>query len=532
MKREQKDIMIKMEKILYYVKNNVNENLTLKQVAEKIGHSQRYFDKIFREYFELPFRKYYAKLKMREIAVQVLYPKNRFERTELEFFGYANAASFSKAFRKEFGVCPTTFQKEHRPIPYMPVRKKLFGTPIDLKYVWTEDMTVIGYPSYMEGEEECTDIIEYLIETSAYVFDHPSENVDLDEPGEHYGFCWHDEELDYGLYYIYTSNSSEKEESKNNYVKVKIPGMYYAVFSCKRPKTHEETANLSRLLMRYIRKEWKMVNDVKQNQMGWIYQKFDEEKIYVYFPMIPENAVIENEKQYGIEQWTKYIDEHISEELTAKKLSKIFYYSERSFRDIFKLYYGITAKDYISLRKGNKSFESVDLLQYYHEYKRTLKITFEKIRKLTVIAKVINTEEEANIPEMVEFWFRNDFESIKRTDYACKKTGIENKAALWNEFIDENTGEKKYEYVLGPVVRSLKQLPKDMKVFSLVGGKYAVFQTENPSDEKQMAEIFRMMTRCAFLGWVKENMVRIDWQRKTFVRYYHQKLYFYIPIID
>ena len=43
MKREQKDIMIKMEKILYYVKNNVNENLTLKQVAEKIGHSQRIF---------------------------------------------------------------------------------------------------------------------------------------------------------------------------------------------------------------------------------------------------------------------------------------------------------------------------------------------------------------------------------------------------------------------------------------------------------------------------------------------------------
>ena len=59
---KQKDKMIKMEKILYYVKNNVNENLTLKQVAEEFGHSKRYFERIFQEYFELPFLKYYAKL--------------------------------------------------------------------------------------------------------------------------------------------------------------------------------------------------------------------------------------------------------------------------------------------------------------------------------------------------------------------------------------------------------------------------------------------------------------------------------------
>lgn len=532
MKREEKDTMTKMEQILYYLKNHVEENLTSKQVAEVFGHNRQYFERIFQRYFEMSFTKYYIKLRMRNIALQVLYPKTIVERTELEFFGYANAASFSKAFRKEFGVCPTTFQREHRPIPYMPARKKLFGTPIEVEYVLTEDMSVVGYPSYMEGEEACSDMIEYLIETSAYVFDHPLEEVDLDAPGEHYGFCWHDENLDYGLYYVYGSSIKSKENVPKDYVKATIPGMYYAVFSFKRPKTHKETANISRLLMRYIRKEWKIVNNVKQNQMGWIYQKFDDEKVYVYFPIVSENAVIENEKRYGIEQWTKYIDEHISEELTAKSLSKVFYYSERGFRDIFKLYYGITATEYIAARKGQKSFESVDLLQYYNKYKTSLKITFQEIKSIIVIAKMINGEEEANIPEMAEYWFQNDFESIKQTDYASKEIGMEDKVALWNEFIDETTGEKKYEYVLGPVVKDLKQVPKDMKVFTVVGGKYAIFQTENLSDKEQMAEIFRMMTRCAFLGWVKENMVRMDWKRNTFVRYLEQKLYFYIPIIN
>ena len=292
--------------------------------------------------------------------------------------------------------------------------------------------------------------------------------------------------------------------------------------------------------MRYVRKEWKLVNDINQNQMGWIYQRFDEEKIYVYFPILQQNDEKESENRYGIEKWTKYIDEHISEGLTPKKLGNEFGYSEKGLKRIFKLYYGMNLIDYITIREeclleGKKEqvpLETVDLIQYYETYKKSLKITFQEIKEIKAIAKKIDIDiEEANIPEMVEFWFQNDSPSVQKTSYACLESGMEDKVALWDEVVDEITGERQYEYVVGPVVENFKQIPRDMKRFTLVGGRYAVFETENESDVGEIAESFRMMTRCAFLGWVKENMVRMDWDRITFVRYFHQKLYFYIPII-
>ena len=517
----------------------MEEDITSKQVAEQFGYSKRYFEKIFREYFEIPFSKYIIKLKMREIALEVLNPPNRPERTELKFFGYANSAVFSRAFKKEFGVPPSDFRKNHREIPNMPLRQSLFGTKIELEYIVSEEMTIVGYPVYIDNTEY-EDIIEGLIESSAWIFDHPVEEIGLDVSKQTYGLHWHDEKLDYGLFYLYAFRTKPNEIVPKDYVKVTIPSTYYAVFSCKRPKSHEETAKLSRLLMRYVRKEWKLVNDINQNQMGWIYQRFDEEKIYVYFPILQQNDEKESENRYGIEKWTKYIDEHILEGLTPKKLGNEFGYSEKGLKQIFKLYYGMNLTDYITIREeylleGKKEqapLETVDLIQYYETYKKSLKITFQEIKEIKAIAKKIDMDiEEANIPEMAEFWFQNDSPSVQKTSYACLESGMEDKVALWDEVVDEITGERQYEYVVGPVVENFKQIPRDMKRFTLVGGRYAVFETENESDVGEIAESFRMMTRCAFLGWVKENMVRMDWDRITFVRYFHQKLYFYIPII-
>lgn len=59
----------------------------------------------------------------------------------------------------------------------------------------------------------------------------------------------------------------------------------------------------------------------------------------------------EEKKIYGVDEWISYIDEHITENLTAKGLAKLFHYSEKHLKNIFQLYYETRITDYIKQRK-------------------------------------------------------------------------------------------------------------------------------------------------------------------------------------
>ena len=50
------------------------------------------------------------------------------------------------------------------------------------------------------------------------------------------------------------------------------------------------------------------------------------------------------------------------------------------------------------------------------------------------------------------------------------------------------------------------------------------------SDRNMMADTYRMLMRCSFYGWIKDNRFRVDFSRLTFVRFMNNKYYFYIPI--
>ena len=549
-----KQKMMQMENILYYMMENITKDLASRQVAQAFGYSTRYFEKIFREYFELPFPKYWTKLKLRDIASKLITKEILLGKEMLEQTGYANSSSFSKAFKKELGISPSNFIKEHREVPDMPIKQDLFGIKIDFEYLTGDNITIIGR-SIMIDDQDFSNIVEYIIEKTAWALDHCEQPIE----GEFYGLLWHNEKTSSGLQYVvaYPRKTPSKDE-----LTIQIPNIYYASFSCKRPKSDKETAKLSRVLMRYIYNEWRVENNKKQNQMGIVYEKFEKDRITIYFPILRQVDEMKENKKYGIEQWTHYIDEHILEDLTLKSLAKKVYYSEKSFKEVFKLYYGLSPMDYIlqrrlymatmELKEGHlasdvavkykfkseeefrrlveqfeqEEFEPINLVQYYESYKKFVKVSFQTMEEEKVIAKMINPkEEDFNIPESAYFYYRNDFDCLQGTDYADSK----DKASLWDEVITE--GKKSYEYVLGPVVKEVGQIPEGMKVFTLAGGKYAIFYTENESDMDRFPETFRMMMRCAFLGWIKDNMARMDWKRITFVRYYHGKMYFFVPVI-
>ncbi len=567
--------MIRMEQILREMKKHLTENLKSEQVAEKFGYSVRYFETIFKEYFGIPFSKYMTKLRLRYAAVQLLTNHPMVGTLNPNDFGYANSSSFSKAFRKEFGISPGDFIKEYQHVPDILPRKKLFGKEIAKEYCRSSELNIAGYGVYIT-DEEIPDLIEFAINTAAWALDHPVEKIDLDAPGEWYGLCWHDEKIDHGLYYVYASPIDSEKNLPPDYTSIHIPSMNCVIFSCEKGATHAETAQLCRLLVRYVLKEWRIVNDKKEDKMGWFYQKFDGERFYVYLPLLEDDIENLPYTNYGTETWISYIDEHILEDLKVKDIADAVHYSVKNFNNIFRLYYIMSPAEYIlkrrlymaaqEVRKGASEeetaakyrfrsaakfrelfqrkygvtleeseqikLETVNLPQYYEEYKNTLRIAIREMGEQMMIGKGIQTREDSlNVPGYVDFWFRNDFESIQQTSYACPEPGMEDKGAIWDETLNETTGKKEYHYVVGPFIENTDEIPADMKLYTIPGGIYAIFTTKDQSDESDIAEKYRMMTRCVFWGWVHENKVRMDWERDTFVRYCKKKLYFYVPLI-
>ena len=550
--------MDEMEEALQYILENLDSDALEEEVSAYLKYNSIYFAKIFREYFECPFSRFINQLKMRRVANRLLMEQTVKDIWQIS--GYSKLSNFSKAFNKEFKMSPKKFLKTMEDVPDMPERKFLFGNEINLSYEETNGVTVVGYPIPLKNGNN-TDLMEEV----AYALNHSEglSNLDLKCEEEHFGVWWHNK---YGrCHYLWA------KEGVNGYIgsaSVMITGGHYAVFSFKRKEDHKETAKISRMLARYIFKEWKFVNNKSLDIMGFTYEKFDRERAYIYVPILKHE--IGTERQ-NIDKWISYIDNHIKENLTVKSIAKIMHYSEKSFREVFQMYYNMSPSTYILRRRlyliagqiskhprkiqksleeyhfksredfemhflqefgvayseyGKVNFEIVDLKQYHREYKELLEVKFQMIKSFNAMVKSIKKPQtkgrEIDIPGLAAFWFKHKIKDFEQE--------ITDKVALWDLVYGEAEADTRYEYVLGPVLNKDKTVLPNMKVIAIEGGKYAIFKTKNRSDLSELEEVFRMMTRCVFYGWTKENRERLDIERITFVRYYDEKLYFYVPV--
>ena len=86
--------MERMENALRYMDENIHKKLTLKEVAmaEGVNYNPAYFGDIFLEYFEMPWRTYYLKMKMRAAARLILIKHDI--RNVFKQFGYNDIKNF------------------------------------------------------------------------------------------------------------------------------------------------------------------------------------------------------------------------------------------------------------------------------------------------------------------------------------------------------------------------------------------------------------------------------------------------------
>ena len=473
--------MTKMEGVLSYLLDHLEEKINIEDVARMNQYNPVHFARLFLEYFEYPFAKYIIMLRLRKCARAIL--ENRSLKDVGNTYGYSTAASFSKAFRNEFGISPREFLKKGYYPPDMPERKKLNKIPFKLDYASFPGFSVGGYDfdyTCLPDEDWYEQAYPVLPAKDAGGDgdDHRPERTgseteeDRKADSPMYGlWYWDENEL---LHYLYGPALRKGERKKKKMKRVRLRDADYAVFSFVPLSSEEENLKFTRLLHQYIFKEWLVVNQKAVDRKSCVFIKWKENRIELHVPMrqgmFGQETIIEHD--WKIAGWCRYIDDHITQDLTIHGLAENWNYSEANFRMIFAMYYGINPEEYIRKKRlylaasdlhsgaavddvitryhfssgedfdqqflqefgsSMKDFkalnvEPVDLIEYYQHYKKSVHIKFRELLPQKAAVKLLNRETDiVKAPRDQEKELSDSVSALK----IVSKEDIPETAAFW-----------------------------------------------------------------------------------------------------
>lgn len=506
-----------------YIERHIEENLDAQTMGRVYSYTGSYFGYLFSSYFVVPADTYIQEIK------------------ELKMQG------------KEI---PSDFM----------VRKDVPGRGIFMHNRNLPAFRMAGKPVALDRKGK-NDPIKAVIDARKKLV--KEGKLAIDKP--YISMWWHDDS--YAMEYLSGIAWADGETVPDDMIYVCAPASEYMVFSLRKKET-EPFDETMKYLVNYVYKQWIPQNERKPNPLGYVFQCYKGERAYFCLPLLEREKQEPKGVVYSVDSWTKYIDDHITMNLTTTALAEKFSYSDTHFKRIFRYYYKMSVSDYIrkrrlqaaaeSIREGmtckevaakfnfktyagfsrafqkefnmtpaaysNSAFEVVDLARYYKEYKESLNVTYLETKEIKMIGQSVlsGKGEDADVPAQVCYWLDKDFPCLENTRFSCNKERREEKLALWYHVPESEN----IEYILGPVVEEFDEdIPDEMIRVTVAGGKYAMFQTDKESDKENVAETLRMYTRCAYYGWIKEYRERVDLNRITFERYVDNKIYLYVPIL-
>ncbi len=108
----QPDYIFRINKVLKFIENNLDANLTLETVSRIALFSPFHFHRIFKAITSETLNSYITRTRI-EKAASVLMRKKNVPISELSLqYGFTSNASFTRVFKKFYGVSPTAFRKQ------------------------------------------------------------------------------------------------------------------------------------------------------------------------------------------------------------------------------------------------------------------------------------------------------------------------------------------------------------------------------------------------------------------------------------
>ncbi|MEJ2436531.1 MAG: AraC family transcriptional regulator [Sulfurovaceae bacterium] len=132
-KTTKNDYLQSIYKVIYYIEQNYNDDLTLEELSKVAGFSKYHFHRIFKSIVGENLSDYIRRIRLSNTILKF---KTNLNITEIaQTSGYETNASFSKAFKKHFGITPKEFSKN--------AKKKRGNKMLEPKIVEIEPIEVL-----------------------------------------------------------------------------------------------------------------------------------------------------------------------------------------------------------------------------------------------------------------------------------------------------------------------------------------------------------------------------------------------------
>jgi AraC family transcriptional regulator len=96
---------------LVHIQTNLNDDLSLKTLAERVSFSPYHFHRVFREFIGEPVKEYVRRLRIEKAAYRLKISEETILRIAMEA-GFKTHESFTRAFEKTFGITPRAYRSD------------------------------------------------------------------------------------------------------------------------------------------------------------------------------------------------------------------------------------------------------------------------------------------------------------------------------------------------------------------------------------------------------------------------------------
>lgn len=225
----------KVEDVLQYIHNHLNENLTIKELAEFAGISLFHFHRILKGALNEPIAAYIDKVRLDTAVKLIRYSDESINDISIKI-GYNDVSSFSKAFSREFGVSPQGYKSNREIIlnthvDYRIDSKGVLVSEIKPKIIILPDkkviyIRVVGEYGGKEVLEAWEQLVNFITQHKLYGWNQEFFSIYYDDP----------DSVERGKCTSEICFTTKKDIDKHDVFKATIiEGGKYAVFRYKGP---------------------------------------------------------------------------------------------------------------------------------------------------------------------------------------------------------------------------------------------------------------------------------------------------------
>ncbi|MDD7794388.1 AraC family transcriptional regulator [Clostridium sp. 'White wine YQ'] len=213
-----------------YIEENIIEEITIKDIAEKIFMSPFYFQKGFAMLCGFTVGEYIRQRRLTLAGSELVSTDKKIIDIALKY-GYSSPDSFTKAFTRFHGVTPTAVRKDGAMIKsFAPLKIKFLlegGYIMDYKIIKKDSFTIIGVSKVFKYDNAIKEVPQFWTENYQKI----EGNLLCGMYGVNIDESMGSDEFEY----LIADNYNPSVEIPDGFVTRVIPKYTWAVFACKGP---------------------------------------------------------------------------------------------------------------------------------------------------------------------------------------------------------------------------------------------------------------------------------------------------------